>query len=170
MQKCDPNDGGATFTGTTTDPRALLDITRNDNQKHTDQFWQWLAFTPSGKLAVSYYDRQYDNDETTGFSDVSLTSSNNLSKFSIQRATNVSNPPPTQFSGLFIGDYSGLDARDLGRVSVAYPFWSDTRNNELFLCPGTGAPGVPPQVCTASAPNASLANDQDVFTAPMIMP
>jgi hypothetical protein len=162
-------DGGATFTGTSTDPRMLLNLTRQNNQKKSDQFWQWIAFTPSGKLAVSYYDRQYGDDETTGFSDISLTSSSNLSKFSTQRVTNVSNPPPTQFSGLFIGDYSGLDARDFGKVSIAYPFWSDTRNNELFLCAGTGVPGVPPQVCNAVAPNGVVANDQDVFAAPVII-
>jgi hypothetical protein len=40
----------------------------------------------------------------------------------------------------------------------------DTRNAELFLCPGTGLPNVPPQVCTAAAANAALANDQDIFT------
>ena len=51
----------------------------------------------------------------TGFSDISLTSSNNLSKFSTQRVTNVSNPPPTQFSGVFIGDYTGLDATRSGQ-------------------------------------------------------
>ena len=164
------NDGGAAFTGTTTDPRTLLDITRQDGQKTSDQFWQWLAFSPSGKLAVSYYDRQYGDDEMTGFSDVSLTSSNDLVNFLTQRVTNVSNPPPTQFSGVFIGDYTGVDATDLAKGSVAYPFWSDTRNNELFLCPGTGVPGVPPQVCTAPAFNAAVANDQEVFTAAIRLP
>jgi hypothetical protein len=66
-----------------------------------------------------------------------------------------------------MGDYTGLDAVDKGPSSIAYPIWSDTRNAELFLCPGTGIPGVPPQVCTAPAANASLANDQEVFTAPV---
>jgi hypothetical protein len=163
------NDGGATFTGGATDPRALKDITRQGDQKSTDQWWQWLAFTPSGKLAVSYYDRQYGNDETTGYSDFSMTASSDLVKFTARRATSSSNPPPTQFSGVFMGDYTGLEAVDRGRVSIAYPFWSDTRNAELFLCPGTGAPGVPPQVCTASAPNASVANDQEVFTVPLAL-
>jgi hypothetical protein len=161
------NDGGATFTGGTTDPRALQDITRQDGQKSSDQWWQWLAFTPSGKLVVSYYDRQYGNDETTGYSDFSVSFSSNLTDFAAIRATSSSNPPPTQFSGTFIGDYTGLEAVDKGRLSIAYPFWSDTRNAELFLCPGTGAPGVPPQVCTAAAPNASIANDQEVFTVPL---
>jgi hypothetical protein len=161
------NDAGATFTGGATDPRALKDITRQDGQKSTDQFWQWLAFTASGKLAVSYYDRQYGNDETTGYSDFSVSFASNLTDFTAKRATSSSNPPPTQFSGVFMGDYTGLDAVDRGPLSIAYPFWSDTRNAELFLCPGTGAPGVPPQVCTAAAPNAKVANDQEVFTVPL---
>lgn len=164
------SDGGATFSGGTTDPRALQDVTRQGAQKSADQWWQWLAFTPSGKLAVSYYDRQYGNDEATGFSDVSVSASSDLVNFTALRATSSSNPPPTQFSGLFMGDYTGLEAVDQGQSSIAYPVWSDTRNAELFLCAGTGAPGVPPQLCTRSAPNASVANDQEVFTVPLPLP
>jgi hypothetical protein len=39
-----------------------------------------------------------------------------------------------------------------------------TRPPDLFLCPGTGAPGTPPRTCQAGAPNASIANDQDTYT------
>jgi hypothetical protein len=46
----------------------------------------------------------------------------------------------------------------------------DTRDPELFLCPGTAAPGVPPAVCTGSASNAAIANDQDIFTASLPVP
>ena len=69
------NNGGNTFTGTTVDPRALPSATNDPGQATTDQFWQWIAFTKNGKLATSYYDRQYGADETTGYSDVSLSSS-----------------------------------------------------------------------------------------------
>ena len=51
--------------------RTLPSVRDGDNQ--ADQFWQWAAFDPKGRLAVSYYDRAYGNDETTGFSDVSLS-------------------------------------------------------------------------------------------------
>jgi hypothetical protein len=68
-------------------------------------------------------------------------------------------PPPTQFEGLFWGDYAGLTALD-----KALPIWSDTRNPDLFLCPGTGVPGVPPSVCLGSASNAPVANDQDIYS------
>jgi hypothetical protein len=158
-------DGGLTFTGTATDPRALATVTQEPGQATTDQWWQWIAFNKNGKLAVSYYDRQYGTDETTGFADVSLSGSGDLARFGVQRVTSSSMPPPTQFAGAFFGDYTGLTA-----VDNAYPLWMDTRNPELFLCPGTGAVGSPPAVCTASVDNASLANDQDIYTAALPIP
>lgn len=159
------NNAGATFTGTTTDPRSLTSVTQDPGQATTDQFWQWIAFTKGGKLATSYYDRQYGDDETTGFSDISLSGSGGVSTFAVQRVTSGSNPPPTQFGGLFMGDYAGLTA-----VDNAYPLWMDTRNPELFLCPGTGTTTTPPAVCTASADNAAIANDQDIFTSAVAVP
>jgi hypothetical protein len=157
--------GGASFTGTTTDPRALTSATPTPAQATTDQWFQWIAFTQAGRLAISYYDRQYGNDETTGFSDVSLSGSENLTQFGVTRVTSSSMPPPTQLSGLFWGDYTGLTALD-----KAHPSWSDTRNPELFLCPGTGVPGEPPAVCFGSASNAEVANDQDVYTDAVNVP
>lgn len=156
-------DGGATFTGTSTDPRHLTSVNQSAAQAKTDQWWQWATFTANGKFVVSYYDRQYGTDENTGYSDMSISASKNVATFATQRVTSSSMPPPTQFSGLFFGDYTGLDATN----STAYPLWMDTRDPELFLCPGTGATGAPPKVCTASATNASRANDQDIFVAAM---
>ena len=158
-------DGGATFTGTSTDPRSLPVVNQAKGQKTTDQWWQWAAFAKGGKLAVSYYDRQYGSDETTGTMDVSLSGSKNLSTFKVARVTSSSMPLPTQFpngngNSVFFGDYSGLSAV----TEVSHPLWMDTRNKDLFLCPGTGVPGVPPQVCTATEPNGLLANDQNVYT------
>jgi hypothetical protein len=157
--------GGATFTGTTTDPRTLTSATPAAGQTTTDQWFQWIAFTKTGRLAISYYDRQYGDDETTGFSDISLSGSDDLVHFGVKRVTSSSMPPPTQFGGLFWGDYAGLTATD-----QAHPIWSDTRNPDLFLCPGTGVPGVPPAVCLASASNAAVANDQDVYTQSLGVP
>ena len=175
------SDKGASFTGTTTDPRAMPVVTTDKGQATTDQWWQWADFTPKGKLAVSYYDRQYGNDESTGFSDVSLSGTDKMSgsggdrssssggdkgtRFGVVRVTSSSMPPPTQFSGLFLGDYTGLAAPD-----AAYPLWMDTRTPELFLCPGTGTAGVPPRICTASAPNAAVANDQELRTDKVSIP
>jgi hypothetical protein len=154
------SNAGATFTGTTTDPRSLPTVNQDPGQARTDQFFQWATFTRTGTLAVSYYDRQYGTDETTGFSDESLSGSRDLSAFATRRVTGSSMPPPSQFAGTFYGDYAGLDALD-----VAHPLWSDTRNPDLFLCPGTGTPTAAPAVCTGPAANASIANDEDVFTA-----
>ena len=159
------NNGGTTFTGTTIDPRQLTSVTPDSKQASTDQFWQWASISKDGRLAVSYFDRQYGNDETTGFSDISLSGSNNLTQFGVQRVTTGSMPPPTQFGGLFYGDYTGLTA-----VTDAHPLWMDTRNPELFLCPGTGTTSTPPATCEASASNASIANDQDAFTRGVNIP
>jgi hypothetical protein len=158
------SNGGSTFTGTTTDPRQLPVVTTASGQATTDQWWQWAAFTPKGTLAVSYYDRQYGSDETTGDMDVSLSTSSNLASFKVSRATSTSMPLPTQFpdtqgNSTFFGDYSGLSAQ-----SGAHPLWMDTRNPDLFVCPGTAVPGVPPALCLATEPNGLLANDQEIYT------
>ena len=159
-------DGGTSFNGTITDPTTLTIVSQALPQALTDQFWQWAAFTPSGALTVSYFDRQYGDDETNGFSDVTLSSSFDFASFKTARVTSSSMPPPTQFptasgNGVLYGDHSGLSA-----VGDAHPIWMDTRNPDLTLCPGTGVPGVPPMVCTFTAVSGGpLANDQDIFTA-----
>jgi len=152
---------GASFTGTTTDPRSLPVV--GVQKKVADEFFQWAAFTRYGTLAVSYYDRSYGNDDTTGSLDVSASWSSDGIHYGTTRATSSSMPLPTQFpdaqgNSLFIGDYAGLSA-----LNGIRPIWADTRNSDLFLCPGTGLPGVPPQVCGATEPNGLQANDQDVF-------
>jgi hypothetical protein len=161
------SNGGATFTGSTTDPRLLPVVNTAPRQKRTDQWFQWAAFTPRGTLVTSYYDRQYGADEFTGNMDFSLSSSHNLSSFTVSRATSASMPLPTQFpdsqgNSLFIGDYTGVTA-----VSGAHPLWADTRNPDAFVCPGTAAPGVPPALCTAAEPNGLLANDEQIYTRTM---
>jgi len=158
------NNAGASFTGTNTDPRQLPVVNTAAGQRRTDQWFQWAAFTPRGTLASSYYDRQYGNDETTGDMDISVSTSGNLSSFTVRRATSASMPLPTQFpdgngNSQFFGDYTGMSA-----LSGANPLWSDTRNPDAFLCPGTATPGTPPAVCTATEPNGLLANDQQIYT------
>jgi hypothetical protein len=50
----------------------------------------------------------------------------------------------------------------------------DTRDPDLFLCPGTGTPGTPPENCQGiegAGPQAGLtANEQDIFTAGVSIP
>ena len=164
------DNGGSTFTGTSTDPRALPVVTTAPGQARTDQWFQWASFTPEGGLTASYYDRQYGSDETTGNMDVSVSASRDLSRFTVMRATSSSMPLPTQFpdsagNSTFFGDYSGLAA-----VSGAHPLWMDTRDPDAFVCPGTGAPGVPPALCSGTEPNGLVANDQNIFTATLPAP
>jgi hypothetical protein len=151
---------GASFTGTTTDPRELAVVTTAAGQARTDQFWQGAAFTLDGTLAVSYYDRQYGADNNIGFSDITVSHTRRATGFAHHRATSSSMPPPTQFNGTFYGDYAGIAVTD----KTAYPVWSDTRPVDLFLCPGTGTPTTPPEVCEGGAANASVANDEDIYT------
>jgi hypothetical protein len=165
-------DGGTHFTGGAAgaDPRTQSTV-NGPSQNGTDQWWQWAAFGTgkNARLAVSYYDRQYGDDESTGYSDFSISGSSDLSSFGQKRVTTDSMPPPTQFSGQFLGDYTGLDAAD-----QALPIWADTRAPDLFLCPGTGTPTTPPDVCTGTESagyQAGLtANDEDIFTASVPIP
>jgi hypothetical protein len=163
-------DGGATFTGGAAgaDPRTQATV-NTSQQAGTDQWWQWTAFSNNGRLAVSYYDRSYGDDETTGNMDFSISGSKDLSSFGTARVTSSSMPPPTEFSGQFFGDYTGLGVSD-----QAHPLWMDTRDPDLFLCPGTGTAGNPPQTCQGAeggGPQTGLtANDEDIFTAGVSIP
>ena len=157
---------GTSFSGTSIDPRQLPVVTDGAKQTTTDQFWQGTAFAPGGALVVSYYDRSYGTDNSTGFSDITVSASHDRTTFAHKRVTSSSMPPPTQFAGQFMGDYAGIDVT----ATTAYPIWADTRTVDEFLCPGTGTPGSPPTVCTGSAPNAPIANDQDIFMAGVPIP
>ena len=152
-------DAGATFPGAA-DVRTLPSVTDRPGQRTTDQYWHGADYSPTGKFVVTYYDRQYGADNRTGFSDISL-SSRSATGFAARRVTSSSMPPPTQFAGVFYGDYIQVTAT----ATQALPAWSDTRAPALFLCPGTGVPGVPPKTCTAPAPQADPANEQDIYTA-----
>jgi hypothetical protein len=162
-------DGGATFSGTGADPRNEELVTQSPGQKGTDQYWQWSAYTRDGKLAVDYYDRQYGDDETTGASDFSLSGTSDLTHFGQIRVTSSSMPAPTQFEGpaggQFYGDYVWLSAS-----TKAYPIWSDTRAQDLFLCPGTGTAGSPPALCGATETNGETANDEETYMAAVNVP
>jgi hypothetical protein len=167
------NNGGASFTGTTTDPRTETSVNQDPDQAKSDQWFQWAAFTKDGKLAVDYYDRQYGKsmgspavpgDEWTGNSDITLSGSKDLVKFGSRRVTSSSMPPPTQFpdahgGGQFFGDYIWLDTAN----NDALPIWSDTRDPELFTCPGTGTPTTPPAICTGVYPNGLTGSDENTY-------
>jgi hypothetical protein len=155
-------DGGNTFTGGSQDVRTLPVAESTPRQRISDQFWQGMGFTPDGTLVVGSFDRAYGTDETTGFSDISVSTSRNLTSFGdVQRATTSSMPPETEFNGVFYGDYFQLAVTG----QIAHPVWSDTRATDLFLCPGTGTPGNPPKACPGAGANFSPANDEEIYTA-----
>ncbi|MBV9897108.1 MAG: exo-alpha-sialidase [Chloroflexi bacterium] len=160
------SNAGASFTGTTADVRTLPTVTGLGAEDKTDQWFQWLAFTPGGKVLVAAYDRAFGDDETSGASDMVVSSASNLSSlnFSTKRVTSHSMPVPTQFpdaqgASLFWGDYGAVAAAG----EDAVPVWSDTRDADVFVCPGTAVPGTPPALCSATEPNGLQANDQDIF-------
>lgn len=66
-------DGARTFSGGTVDPRQIPVATDSAGQATSSQFWQDSAFGPDGTFAVTCDDRQYGNDETTGYSDISFS-------------------------------------------------------------------------------------------------
>ena len=84
-------------------------------------------------------------------------------------------PPPTQFPesngfSAFWGDYTGLTAD-----TQAHPFWSDTRDPDVFACPSSsGGIQTPPAVCGATVSNGNGAdvtlNDQNAYTANTAVP
>jgi hypothetical protein len=104
---------------------------------------------------------------TGGSNDVrTLPATRDGPNFGTTRVTTASMPPPTQFAGTFFGDYSGLTADD-----VAHPAWMDTRDPDLFVCrDSAGIVTQPPSVCTAAAPNAAQANDQNVYAQALNIP
>jgi hypothetical protein len=158
--------GGRSFSANAAGVRHATMVTQTPAQAKTDQFWQWAAFTKDGRLAVSYFDRQYGSDETTGASDISLSGSKDLTTFGQTRVTSSSMPAPTEFyganGGQFYGDYIGLAAL----TSQAHPIWSDTRSKDLFLCPGSN----PPALCEGIEPNGQHANDEETFTDTVTVP
>lgn len=162
----DSRNAGASFTGTTTDPRKLTTVTQGRRQRTTDQWFQWADYTKDGRLAVSYYDRQYGDDELTGWSDFSLSGSRDIRRFGTARVTSSSMPPPTQFGGVFWGDYTGLAAYH----GTAHPAWSDTRTPGVFTCPGTATETRAPALCVLPGTNAPYQNDQEAMTARVAVP
>ena len=104
---------------------------------------------------------EYGNDVSAGANDITLAELDG-STFEHVRVTSVSNPPATEFPGgtnaysVFLGDYSGLAVSG----SIAYPIWSDTRNQEFFQCPSASNSLL---LCRVTNGNV-LGFDEDVFT------
>jgi hypothetical protein len=86
-----------------------------------DQFFPWLSVSPSRKVAVAYFDRQYSPPKLI---DTSLSVQQRAQQWSTVRVSEVSWNPDLAFRlGVFIGDYNGLDTT----ATTAIPFWTDAR-------------------------------------------
>jgi hypothetical protein len=131
------DDGGASFTGTTTPVAELPSLSdERPGGQLADQFWQWAALNPkTGRVTTAYYDRKYGDDQQTGEMDITLRRGNG----SHVRVTNRSLPPTQEFpeagasTGIFVGDYMGVA---VGSDGMAHPVWTDTRNP--IFSPSTG--------------------------------
>jgi hypothetical protein len=100
------------------------------------------------------------SDQYFGNSDITLSGSKDLTSWSTECVTSSSMPPPTQFGGQFLGDYIGMNISG----NTAYPIWADTRDAELFICPGSS----PPTLCTGTYGTGSAAlqaNDENNYMA-----
>ena len=119
------HDGGATFDGTST---AVEDLpTVNADNPMSDQWFHWSTTTPDAGVVVSFYDRSYGTDESSGGMDFVMNSTDG----SVTRLTDKSMPPSNEFpdgNGYsdFMGDYTGVA---VGPDGIAHPAWEDTRNH-----------------------------------------
>ena len=156
--------GGARFTGTTTDPRKHPVVTSVLGAGHYRPCFQWEAFTPgiaAGLLLRPPVRRRRDERE---HGRERLDVPRDLVGFRVMRATSTSMPLPTHSPTRRATALLRRLLRGLGAHSGAHPLWMDTRTPDAFLCPGTGVPGVPPALCTATEPNGLQANDQSIYT------
>ena len=126
--------GGSSFSGTSTPVWSLPSVA--SSSPLTDQWFQWTAMTGDGHPVVSFYDRSYGTDESTGAMDFTLTRGVHAI-----RVTDASMPPSNEFPdvngySVFMGDYTGIA---VGSDGKAHPAWEDTRNPILTFDPTADA-------------------------------
>jgi PKD repeat protein len=101
----------------------------NDDPLGNDfhQFFPWMDVAPNGTLYAGWFDsRNDDNPYATPFyydEYVTVSSDGGLTFEPNVRISEVSANAELQFSGTFIGDYSGIAATN----DFVYPAWVDTR-------------------------------------------
>jgi hypothetical protein len=134
------DDGGATWSDSKT-----ISL-RNGLPAPRNQFFPWIAATPSGKFFAMWLDRRQDpaNHDIGTFQ---ARSGNDGATWPNKRLSTQTWDPDLGFfsSGAFIGDYSGIAAND----RVVYAVWTDGRDTNIEET-GVG--------------------ETDVFTAPQILP
>jgi hypothetical protein len=109
------------FVSRSTDGGQTWSPARQLTTNKDDQFFPWLSVSPTGTVAVTYFDRQFGHP----LIDTSLAQSTTGGRsWSFTRVSEVSWNPDLAFRlGVFIGDYNGLDTT----ATTALPFWTDAR-------------------------------------------
>jgi hypothetical protein len=117
------HDGGRTWSDAQT-----ISLRQGGTPARNNQFFPWIAATPSGRFVAIWLDRRQDpaNHDIGTFE---AWSSDDGATWPNQRiSTQTWNPDDGFFaSGAFIGDYSGLAAND----QVTYPAWTDGRDSNI---------------------------------------
>jgi hypothetical protein len=93
-----------------------------------DQYFPWIAATPSGTFHAIWLDNRLD-PQNHRINTFQADSTDNLAHYSNTRISTVGWDPDRSFftSGAFIGDYIGIAAAD----EVIYPVWVDGRASAI---------------------------------------
>ncbi len=136
------HDGGSTWSDAATISLA------NGHPARNNQFFPWIAATPSGRFVAIWLDRRQDpaNHDIGTFQ---ATSNNDGATWWNKRISTATWSPDLGFftSGAFIGDYSGVAAND----RVIYAAWTDGRDSNIEQT-GVGETDVFTAVQIAHAP------------------
>ena len=136
------HDGGMTWSD------AMTISLANGQPARNNQFFPWIAATPSGKFVAIWLDRRQDpgNHDIGTFQ---AWSNDDGATWRNRRISTETWDPDLGFftSGAFIGDYSGLTAND----QVIYASWTDGRDSNIEQT-GVGETDVFTDVQIAGAP------------------
>ncbi|CAN5222459.1 sialidase family protein [soil metagenome] len=96
------------------------------SQSDDDQWFPWLSVSPTGTVAVVYFDKRYAAGQKLYDASLSYSTDGGGSVVTVRLSEVSSNPDLTFRLGIFMGDYNGLDTT----ASTALPFWADGRSGE----------------------------------------
>ncbi len=102
----------------------------SDETNPTDQFFQWIATHPDGRLSLIWQDKRLDGNNVNF--DTFYTSTTDGARFTSN--VRVSSATSRTRTTTFIGDYNYLAVTEDG----IYPVWTDRRlrNNDIFTSKG----------------------------------
>ena len=117
------HDGGRHWS----DPQTIS-LNQMGDPARGNQFFPWIAATPSGRFVAMWLDRRQDpNNHLIGTFE-GRSNDDGATWKNVRISTTTWDPDLGFFtSGAFIGDYSGIAAND----QVIYPVWTDGRNSDI---------------------------------------